>query len=126
MLISYLTTSAQSYYIANLFLRDYDSTPGRGTHIPSDVCSPTRTTHSTGDMCSSTLETHITSDICSPAWETHVTGEMFFPYLGTHIPSDMRSPTQGCQNAPATSIIACYFEVFGSSKWLEKSKKRVD
>ena len=77
-------------------------------------------------MCSSTLETHITSDICSPARETHVTGEMFFPYLGTHIPSDMRSPTKGCQNAPATSIIAGYFEVFGSSKWLEKSIKRVD
>ena len=49
---------------------------------------------------------------------------MCFPYLGTHIPSDMCSPTQGCQNAPATSIIAGYFEVFGSSKWLEKSKKK--
>ena len=78
-------------------------------------------------MCSSTLETHITSDMCSLARKTHVTGEMCFPYPATHIPSDICSPTQGCQNAPATSIIAAgYFEVFGSSKWLEKSKKSVD
>ena len=69
----------------------------------------------------------MTSDMFSPTPETQVTGEMCFPYLGTHITSNMCSPTQGCQNAPATSIIAAgYFEVFGSSKWLEKSKKSVD
>ena len=62
----------------------------------------------------------MTSDMFSPTPGTQVTGEMCFPYLGTHIPSNMCSPTQGCQNAPATSIIAAgYFEVFGSSKWLE-------
>ena len=74
---------------------------GRGTHIPSDVCSPTPGTHISNDICSPTPKLHILPRntyyislvICIPLPRKHVSpvGEHISLGITRDLPVDIRS-----------------------------------